>query len=96
VNAHQEISSYWIRLHGLMDCRVKEVFQGAILRYSGAPEIEPVKDLTFQNTEHSGKVSRMINNERYRLTMLIFFPQSFASICVTLFILCKPFVYQRF
>ncbi|XP_046632663.1 laccase-like [Daphnia pulicaria] len=61
VNADQEISSYWIRLHGLMDCRVKEVFLGAILRYSGAPEIEPVKDLTFQNTEHSGKVLNPVN-----------------------------------
>lgn len=39
-----------------MDCRAKEVFQGAILRYSGAPETESEEDLTFQNTEHSGKV----------------------------------------
>lgn len=56
VNASQEISSYWIRLHGLMDCSHKEVFQAAILRYHGAPEIEPETTLTYDNTNRPGKV----------------------------------------
>lgn len=58
VNAVQQLSSYWIRLHGLMDCRPKQVFQAAILRYYGAPEIEPEEVLTFENTERFGKVIR--------------------------------------
>lgn len=56
VNADQQLSSYWIRLHGHMDCGSKKVFQAAILRYMGAPEIEPEEVLTFENTERFGKV----------------------------------------
>ena len=56
IKANQEISSYWMRLHGLMDCRPKEVFQAAIIRYNGAPETEPEEILTYDNTRRPGKV----------------------------------------
>lgn len=56
VNAGQTISSYWIRLHGLMDCIPKQVFQAAILRYNGAQETEPEEILTFENTNRTGRV----------------------------------------
>jgi hypothetical protein len=56
VNAGQDISSYWVRLHGLMDCHPKKVFQAAILRYHGSPETEPEEILTFENTKRPGKV----------------------------------------
>lgn len=56
VNAGQEISSYWIRLHGLMDCTPKEVFQAAIFRYVGASKTEPKEMLTYENTNRPGKV----------------------------------------
>lgn len=59
VNAGQEISSYWIRLHGLMDCGPKRVFQAAILRYHGALETEPDAILTYENTNRLGKVSEI-------------------------------------
>ncbi|KAI9555735.1 hypothetical protein GHT06_018250 [Daphnia sinensis] len=61
VNADQKLSSYWIRLHGLMDCGPKKVFQSAILRYNGAPEIEPEEVLTYENTERFGKVLNPVN-----------------------------------
>jgi hypothetical protein len=56
VEANQTVSSYWIRLHGLMDCTPKRVFQAAILRYKGAPEVEPEEILTYENTKRPGKV----------------------------------------
>ncbi len=56
MNASQDISSYWIRLHGLMDCYPKKIFQAAILRYSGSPEVEPEEILTYENTKRPGKV----------------------------------------
>lgn len=56
VNAAQAVSSYWIRLHGLMDCAPKQVFQAAVLRYNGAPDIEPQEILSYENTNRAGKV----------------------------------------
>lgn len=56
VNAGQEISSYWIRLHGLMDCIPQKVFQAAILHYEGAQIIEPEEILTYENTKRPGRV----------------------------------------
>lgn len=56
LNADQDVDSYWIRMHGLMDCGPKQVFQSAILRYQGAPETEPEEILTFENTARPGKV----------------------------------------
>jgi len=56
LNASQQISNYWIRLHGLMDCAVTEVFQAAILQYNGASGDEPEDKLTYENTERQGKV----------------------------------------
>lgn len=61
VNAGQEISSYWIRLHGLMDCAPKKVFQAAIFRYNGAPETEPEETLTYENTNRAGRVRLALN-----------------------------------
>lgn len=59
LNANQDISSYWIRLHGLMDCWFNQVFQGAILRYDGAPEEEPEGSLTYENTKRNAKVRQL-------------------------------------
>lgn len=56
LNAGQQVSSYWIRLHGLMDCRPRKVFQAAILQYEGAPDTEPEEILTYENTKRDGKV----------------------------------------
>ncbi|EFX81872.1 hypothetical protein DAPPUDRAFT_49503, partial [Daphnia pulex] len=61
VNASQDISSYWIRLHGLMDCYPKQIFQAAILRYYGSPEAEPEEILTYENTKRPGKVLNPVN-----------------------------------
>lgn len=62
LNASQAISSYWIRLHGLMDCNVNRVFQAAILRYQGAPDNEPSDILTYENTNRQGKVTTVNNS----------------------------------
>ena len=69
VNAGQAISSYWIRLHGLMDCSPKRVFQAAIFRYNGAPAIEPKEILTYENSNRPGRV-RLI--EKYNLKIFLF------------------------
>ena len=54
--ATQPVDTYWIRFHGLMDCNVNEVFQAAILHYEGAPDAEPTRVLTYNNTMRPGKV----------------------------------------
>lgn len=56
LNANQDVSTYWMRLHGLMDCWHQQVFQGAVLRYEGATEEEPEEVLTYENTARHGKV----------------------------------------
>lgn len=56
LNARQDIGSYWIRFHGLMDCSVKHVFQAAILDYEETDEMEPEDLLTYENTWRPGKV----------------------------------------
>jgi L-ascorbate oxidase len=60
ITTNQAISSYWIRLHGLMDCKNNEVFQAAILQYEGATDDEPSEELTYENTIRSGKVELRI------------------------------------
>lgn len=60
LEANQSVSSYWVRLHGLMDCTPRRVFQGAILRYESAPEVEPEETLTFENTKPLGKVRILV------------------------------------
>jgi len=61
LNATQEISNYWIRLHGLMDCNMAEVFQAAVLQYDGAPDDEPDEILTYENTWREGKILNPVN-----------------------------------
>jgi hypothetical protein len=39
-----------------MECTPNKVFQGAILRYKSAPEVEPEETLTYENTKPLGKV----------------------------------------
>ncbi len=56
LRANQTVSTYWIRLHGLMDCFHKRVFQAALLRYEGAAHTEPEDELTYENTARPGKV----------------------------------------
>lgn len=49
VNADQPIGNYWIRFKGLVDCNEKweKAHQGAIFRYNGAAEQNPVAELTY-------------------------------------------------
>lgn len=43
LNASQKIGNYWMRFKGLMDCdeRFERARQVAIVRYEGAPDVEP-------------------------------------------------------
>lgn len=49
VTANQVPGNYWIRIKGLMDCdeRFLKAHQGAILRYNGAPNEDPLSPLTY-------------------------------------------------
>lgn len=49
VHTNQAIGNYWIRAKGLMDCdeRFTRAHQGAILRYKGAPAIDPDGELSY-------------------------------------------------
>jgi len=45
LEANQVVDNYWIRFNGLIDCEQNMVYQGAILRYTGAPTDEPEEPL---------------------------------------------------
>ena len=49
--------NYWMRLHGLDDCASKSVHQEAILRYSGAPDIDPDEPTDYEYGAREGMVS---------------------------------------
>jgi len=54
LDANQEVDNYWIRLNGLIDCKQNSVYQGAILRYVGAPVEEPEEHLGYDTTYPPG------------------------------------------
>merc|ERR1712126_124153 len=54
LDANQEVDNYWIRFNGLIDCEQNRVYQGAILRYTGAPTEEPEGELSFDTPPPPG------------------------------------------
>lgn len=62
LDANQEVGNYWIRIKGLMDCdeRFTSAHQTAILRYSEAPEVEPL-DLPMYNFTRVGVTLNALN-----------------------------------
>ncbi|XP_012286272.1 laccase-4 isoform X2 [Orussus abietinus] len=50
VEMNQDVGNYWIRFRGLMDCdeRFLSAYQVAILRYEGAPEIDPKETVSYE------------------------------------------------
>jgi len=54
LDANQAVGNYWIRFNGLIDCEQNEVYQGAILRYTGAPIQDPEGALSFDITPPPG------------------------------------------
>lgn len=67
IQANQEINSYWMRFHGLTNCIPPRIFQGAILRYNGAADMEPEEMLTYENTERFGKVCDFIKLRNHKI-----------------------------
>lgn len=49
VETNQNISNYWIRFRGLLDCgpAFTKAYQVAILRYEGAPDEDPEEDVAY-------------------------------------------------
>ncbi|XP_068204136.1 uncharacterized protein [Palaemon carinicauda] len=62
VDADQMIGNYWIRFNGLIDCEPNACFQGAILRYSSAPESDPVAPLFYSSDYPEGIVLNPLNS----------------------------------
>lgn len=62
LHANQPVGNYWIRIKGLMDCdeRFTSAHQTAILRYSEAPEVEPV-DMPIYNYTRNGVTLNALN-----------------------------------
>lgn len=58
LNATHDISSYWIKMRGLMDCdeRFTSAFQVAILKYEGATDEGPIGDVDYDATRTTGTV----------------------------------------
>ena len=60
INANQTVDNYWIRFRGLGDCGYKPYSQNyaeAILRYNGAPKIDPVAETGYKAAHRNGTVS---------------------------------------
>ncbi|XP_008204291.1 L-ascorbate oxidase [Nasonia vitripennis] len=49
VETNQNVSNYWIRFRGLLDCgpAFTKAYQVAILRYEGAPDEDPEEDVAY-------------------------------------------------
>lgn len=54
IEMDQPVDNYWIRFRGLMDCdeRFLSAYQIAILRYEGAPEEEPLVEVSYNRTRN--------------------------------------------
>ncbi|XP_072743518.1 uncharacterized protein [Anoplolepis gracilipes] len=54
IEMNQPVDNYWMRFRGLMDCdkRFLSAYQVAILRYEGAPEEEPVVEVTYDRVRN--------------------------------------------
>lgn len=62
VEADQPVGNYWIRLNGLVDCKQNECYEGAILRYEGAPEEDPQELLSYDDDYPTGIVLNPLNS----------------------------------
>lgn len=62
LNANKRVNNYWIRVKGLMDCdeRFTSAHQAAVLRYNGAPDIDPI-DFPNYNFNRGGIVLNALN-----------------------------------
>lgn len=49
VNMNQNVSNYWMRFRGLLDCgpQFTKAYQVAILRYEGAPDEDPEAEVSY-------------------------------------------------
>ncbi|XP_066951999.1 LOW QUALITY PROTEIN: uncharacterized protein [Macrobrachium rosenbergii] len=62
VHANGKVGNYWIRLNGLVDCEQNACYQGAILRYSTAPEQDPEEPLFYNPSYPPGIVLNPLNS----------------------------------
>ncbi|XP_011062898.1 PREDICTED: laccase-5-like isoform X2 [Acromyrmex echinatior] len=55
INMDQSIDNYWIRFRGLMDCdeRFTSAYQVAKLRYEGAPDEEPITEVSYDRVRNN-------------------------------------------
>lgn len=60
LEANQATDNYWFRFNGLIDCSKMECVQGAVLRYEGAPDQEPLGSLTY-DPSYPGVVVNPLN-----------------------------------
>ncbi|GFN91552.1 multicopper oxidase [Plakobranchus ocellatus] len=48
------LRNYWIRARGLGDCSVKRAHQVALLKYAGAPDVDPPEPIDYDSVTNSG------------------------------------------
>ncbi|XP_011135308.1 laccase-1 isoform X1 [Harpegnathos saltator] len=55
VEMNQPVDNYWMRFRGLMDCdqRFLSAYQVAILRYEGAPNMEPQLEVSYDRVRNN-------------------------------------------
>ncbi|XP_076058516.1 uncharacterized protein LOC143035925 [Oratosquilla oratoria] len=63
VEADQPIGNYWMTFTGLIDCWWFKVYQGAILRYKGAPDELPNTTLEYVNPPPPGIYINPMNHD---------------------------------
>lgn len=60
VEASQSLGSYWMRLHGLLDCGPRRAHAAAMLRYEGA-ELPPAGPAPSYDVRKHAVVGRQVN-----------------------------------
>lgn len=81
LDANQAVDNYWIRIKGLMDCdeRFTSAHQTAILRYSGAAEVEPIDFPVYNHTRPGVTLNALNRGQEDTETVSIASVQSLLS-----------------
>lgn len=69
INANQPVTSYWIRISGLMDWNSARVFQTAVLRYIGSQNAEPDETVTYDTSGRNSTVILEIFSINYKYSI---------------------------
>ncbi|XP_033127482.1 laccase-5-like, partial [Anneissia japonica] len=69
LNANQPIGNYWVRVEGMRPCEMQQEL--AILRYQGAPDVDPDPNEYREIWDFQGKTVNSIDGTEVQITELV-------------------------